>query len=217
MGENNSLRLTRALQGTHGIWLSANGRAALVTSDVDLDNPAPELLTALESAGIVGFDANADTYGATVMMETACNLTCSYCFQNESADQSGGPARIPRLTLDSATVPAIRDFVAAQMDQHDKHALHLLLTGGEPLMNISICVELLRAMQSLNMQAAQMFSNGVLLTGQRASALIAAGLTNMQISFDGDRAHHDRFRKNHAGLGSYDRILTNLRALRNEH
>ena len=155
--------------------------------------------------------------GPNEVDKLTCNLTCSYCFQNESADQTHGPARIPRITLQSGTVPTIRDFVAAQMARHERTMLHLLLTGGEPLMNFAVCLELLEQMTSLNMTAAQMFTNGVLLTRARATALIGAGLTSAQVSFDGNRADHDRYRRNQAGAGSYSTILENLQAVRAGH
>lgn len=198
----------RVLAGRYGSWLTANGQSVLVSSDLGLDDPPQQLLELLAEEGLL--TDHSHVYGTTVMMTTRCNLTCSYCYQNESA-LAGVPVRIPRKTLSPDALGQVRDFIARQMESYDKSALHLLLTGGEPLLQFRSCEQLLATLAPLGLTAAQMFTNAVLLTPERARTLAHGGLTHLQVSFDGYAADHDRYRKDAAGTGSYDKILRNIR------
>lgn len=189
------------------MWLSANGRSILVTADTDLSQPSAELLEALRTEGLL--DKRSDVYGATVMTTTRCNLTCSYCYQNESA-LGPTPVRIPQRAMRPEMIDEVCSFITGQMARYGKAAVHLLLTGGEPLLQFRACEQILLRLGPLGLTAAQMFTNGVLLNAERASTLKQAGLTHVQISFDGNREDHDRYRRDTAGEGSFDRILRNL-------
>ncbi len=172
----------RVLKGKYGTWLTGNGQSVLIASEADLDHPAAELVETLVAEGLLADMGH--LYGATVMLTTRCNLTCSYCYQNESADEEI-PVRIPRQTLTANRVAEVRDFVAAQMHANGKSALHVLLTGGEPLLQYGSCQLLLENLAPPGMAGVQMLTNAVLLTADRACGLSAAGLTSLQVSFDG--------------------------------
>ena len=202
-----SLSGVRVLPGRHGTWYTGNGRSILATEQVQPLTPPDEVRRAIEDNGLL--DTHERRYGATVMLTTRCNLTCSYCFQNESFDDSG-LARIDRKDLTAQTATLARDFVSEQMHKYGKSELQLLLTGGEPLIKFRRCLEVLDAMAALNLTQASMFTNGVLLTQARAVALAQSGLTHIQVSFDGAATLHDEYRKTTAGMGSYGRIMENL-------
>ncbi len=202
-----SLTGVRVLPGRYGTWYTRNGRSILISEEADPFAPSGEVLQVISDAGLL--DKRDKLYGATVMLTSRCNLACAYCFQNESGGESG-ITRIDRHDLTARNVERVRDFVAEQMLRHGKSELHLLLTGGEPLMNYANCLELLDAMAPLGAVQAEMFTNGVLLSKDRAVALSQAGLTRIQVSFDGAGDEHDRYRKTPAGVGSYARIMQNL-------
>lgn len=200
----------RILEGAHGIWYSRNGRSVLAADVADPLAPPAAVRQTIEEAGL--FDERSDLYGATVMLTTRCNLTCGYCFQN---DLSAGSiiSRIPRRELTADLARGAQLFIQREMLRYGKTRLHLLLTGGEPLMNFPVCVELLRLMRPLGLQSAELFTNGVMFTLANARALVEAGLTHVQVSFDGARDDHDRYRKSAVGAGSYQRIMDNLRSV----
>lgn len=151
-------------------------------------------------------------YALTVLTSTACNLGCSYCFQNTAQDPAGGarPPRIAKAVLSSETIGQILDFTRERMRQAGLPKLSVLLFGGEPLLNVRGCRELLVRAADYGMVRASMISNGTLLTRKVIAPLEAAGLRDVQITFDGFRDDHDQIRTTRAGAATYDRIVENL-------
>lgn len=101
-------------------------------------------------------------------------------------------------------------FVAKQQAAHGKDMVTLLLFGGEPLLNLVGCTAVLEALAPLGLTAAEIVTNGVLLTPDVAARLRDAGLSRAQISFDGHRPHHDTVRVTRGGRATYDTILDNV-------
>jgi len=64
-------------------------------------------------------------------VHSRCNLSCSYCYVYEMADQAwhGLPKRMPDAVADKA-VERIREHVR----QHDLRHIEIILHGGEPLL-----------------------------------------------------------------------------------
>lgn len=195
----------RQLRGEFGTWIVNGANAVLVSSESDLTIIADDVHSALDTAGTAACAAS--TYGATVMLTTRCNLTCEYCYQNMPA---GDGNRIPSATLAPIKIDAVVAFLQDRMQANEKTRLNLLLTGGEPLLQYATSAALLQALKPIGLAGAEMFTNGVLLTPTRARALSDAGLTRIQVSFDGVQQDHDRYRRDRAGSGSYSRILRNL-------
>ncbi|MFE3474234.1 radical SAM protein [Streptomyces cavourensis] len=153
------------------------------------------------------------SYALTVLTSTHCNLGCGYCFQNTAQDTAGGsrPPRIARARLTSPTITSILGFTERQMADAGLERLRILLFGGEPLLNPRGCVELLERAADVGMTSAWMISNTTLLTPPLAGKLSALGLDLVQVTFDGDRADHDRIRVNRAdGGGTFDTIVRNI-------
>jgi uncharacterized protein len=150
----------------------------------------------------------------TVLTSTACNLGCGYCFQNTALDPTGGsrPLRIAARGLRTETIDQIIEFTADRMSRAGLDRLALVLFGGEPLLNPRGCLELLRraATVGLGPRMATMTTNGVLLTPQLATELNAAGLSGVQVTFDGSRVDHDQIRIQHDGGPTFDTIVDNV-------
>ncbi|UED85107.1 radical SAM protein [Streptomyces profundus] len=153
------------------------------------------------------------SYALTVLTSTHCNLGCGYCFQNIAQDPTGGsrPPRMPRTRLTSATITSVLDFTRRQMAAVGLEKLRVLLFGGEPLLNPHGCLELLERANDIGRTSAWMISNATLLTPALARRLGDLGLDSVQVTFDGDRADHDRIRISRAdGGGTYDTIVRNI-------
>lgn len=172
-----------------------------------------EAQAALSAAGFFTSKPN-DNYAVTVLTATACNLGCNYCFQNLALAPEGShaPPRIKSATLDTGLVAATVRFIARQMRAAQLSSTSVLLFGGEPLLNFPGCVRLLTGLSELNLRDAEIVTNGVLLTPERAAGLYAAGLRRVQITFDGDRETHDRVRVTRNGRPTYGDIIGNVRA-----
>jgi len=98
------------------------------------------------------------------------------------------------------------------MERAGTDALHILLFGGEPLLNAKGAVHLLQQARTLRLRSAEMATNGTLLTAAVAHRLAEAGLTRLQITFDGDPTSHDTLRVTRNGRPTFDKILRNIRA-----
>ncbi|WP_424217579.1 radical SAM protein (plasmid) [Streptomyces sp. BI20] len=203
-------RLIRA----DGDWwfLGSGGIARLRPGHVGPDGALlPHAERWLEKAGLRE-PKTLRSYSLTVLTSTSCNLGCGYCFQNTGQDASGGsrPPRIKTVRLTSETIGRVLEFTRRRMAEARLERLALMLFGGEPLLNLRGCRELLERAAGLGPVYAAMVSNGVLLTPLVARELGAAGLRSVQVTFDGDRADHDAIRVRRSGGGTFDTIVDNL-------
>lgn len=203
----------RILRGENGWWfLGPGGIARLKARHLDEAGGLRE--GARRQLGERGLLTVADyrLYSLTVMTSTDCNLGCGYCFQNTALDPSGGhrPPRIAHARLTSATITEILEFTGRQMARASLERLRVMLFGGEPLLNPRGCRELLARAADYGMERAAMTSNGTLLTPLLAKELADLGLGNVQVTFDGDRATHDRIRVTRSGGATFDAIVENM-------
>ncbi|MDI1462213.1 radical SAM protein [Catellatospora sp. KI3] len=203
----------RLIPADDGWWCVTGPRVARLPMEAVVDGVLVEEARAVLDQN--GFYAPpARPFGVTVLTATSCNLGCAYCFQNSGPAQASpfAPPRIKRALLSDNTISLISGFVQERMQQLSFDSLTVLLFGGEPLLNPTGCLGILRALQPLGMVHAEMISNTVLLRPHLAAQLHAAGLRRIQVTFDGARTEHDHTRIDHRGDGTYDRIMTNIRA-----
>ena len=153
-------------------------------------------------------------FSLTVLTATGCNLGCAYCFQNTALDPTGGhrPPRIEVRVLRTETIDRILRFTAERMELAGLNSLHLLLFGGEPLLNPQGSLQLLKRLRTIGLRTAIVATNGVLLNPRLAQDLESAGLNTVQITFDGSRADHDRIRVHRSGEATFDQIISNMAA-----
>jgi hypothetical protein len=96
------------------------------------------------------------------------------------------------------------------MAEASLHELVLLLFGGEPLLSPRVCRELLFRAADHGLASAAISTNGILLTPLVAEDLWRLGLKTVQVTFDGDRAEHNRVRATRSGHPTFDLITTNI-------
>ena len=134
-----------------------------------------------------------------------CNLACSYCFE-------GGLKGKRYMSPESAA------RLVSFLDQRyfaNGVSLNLDFYGGEPLLSMDLIRVIttrlaeLAAMRGLTCSFG-MVSNGTLLTGAVARELASLGVRGVQVTLDGPRENHDRFRPFVSGKGSFDAIIRNL-------
>lgn len=206
----------RLLPGRDAWWVAYGDRVARLPQHAARQTNEGPVLVAEARAALDAQDffttAPNTTYAVTVLTATACNLGCSYCFQNVALPPEGSfaPARMPHAVLSPEGVERVAKFVAAQMNRHDLNDTSLLLFGGEPLLNPDGALGMLRALTPLGVSKAEIVTNGVLLIRQRAIDLADAGLKRVQITFDGARRNHDAIRMTRNGRGTYNTILRNV-------
>lgn len=149
----------------------------------------------------------------TVLLKVAsrCNLDCTYCYVYHMGDDGwrNQPKRMPAAVQD-AVVQRLADLYASQ-----QHPLHVVLHGGEPLLlgptgMRSLCKQLRSAIPApceLHVQ-----TNGVLLSEAFIDVFVEYAV-GISISIDGPSDLHDRYRVDHRGRGSYDRVLSAINRL----
>lgn len=138
----------------------------------------------------------------TVELTQACNLSCTYCYQNSY--------RKPGVISDDI-MDKLGAYVRSVVESGRRPITDLVLRfiGGEPLMQkkkvLRVIFEMRELAASLNLNLhAQIDTNGLLLdeSAIRVLDVISVTLTN--------RADHDKVRVRHDGAGSYDLIVKRL-------
>jgi uncharacterized protein len=203
----------RVIRGKNNWWFLGPGGVARLRASHVADNGT---LTAsaeshLRESGLFTSE-KPRVYTVTVLTSTDCNLGCGYCFQNTAQDPTGGnrPPRITHSRLTPDRITSILEFAGGRMAEVDLEKLHILLFGGEPLLNPRGCLELLARAADYGLVSASMISNGTLLTSTLAKQLVELKLRAIQITFDGDRADHDGIRVRRSGGGTFDSIVENM-------
>lgn len=135
-----------------------------------------------------------------------CNLNCSYCFASQ------GKYHGDRALMTFEVGKQAFDFLIA--NSGTRKNLEVDFFGGEPLMNFEVVKQLVAYARSIEKEKGKNFrftltTNGVLLDDD-VTDFLNREMNNVVLSLDGRREVHDRFRKDYAGNGSYDRIVPNF-------
>lgn len=203
--------LVRTIPDPDGAWILAPGGTARLDTDIDgAAELSPEQWDLLSTNGLLE-DHFSDWYGVTLVMTTACNLRCWYCFQNTGVDERTGIAtRIPSRTMTTEVIRGSAEFARRHMEPLAARRVVLTLFGGEPLLAHPRCLEALTVYRELFDEVdALMVTNAVRLDLTRAEKLHRAGLTQVQITLDGPRSTHDRTRISRAEPQTFDTIVGN--------
>lgn len=141
----------------------------------------------------------------TVLPTEACNFRCTYCYEDFALGRM--PERVVR---------ALESF----LDRRLPTCAHFTLSwfGGEPLLASDLVVRVMRHVRARAHPALEFHSdittNAWKLTRPLFEELVDLGVTTWQISFDGPQAVHDRRRVRKGGQGTFERVWSNVTALR---
>lgn len=135
-----------------------------------------------------------------------CNFRCTYCYEDFLIGR-----------MNEKTQAGIRNLINRRLPKLDN--LHLQWFGGEPLAAKDLVIGLSEFAKKACDQAGVNFSgslttNGYLLTIDLAEKLCKLNQRNYQISLDGFESGHDQTRKLASGAGTFNRIWSNLLALK---
>lgn len=222
---------------TDGILQLNNALAELADKYADninaLHDVYPELFNALEKFGFV-VDDNVDeveclierwtkrlsakgTFRLTVNPTLNCNLCCWYCYENHSGHK----------VMSDDTLCRVKRLLRKKIQDEQLKTLHLDFFGGEPLLQYDrIVYPLIRGAYGGCKEYDKEFhlsftTNGTLLTPKRLgqiSELLESKneerktVPSFQITLDGNEEFHNRVRRTTAGDGSYQTIMTNVKA-----
>jgi uncharacterized protein len=149
------------------------------------------------------------TMYVSLLPTLACNLACTYCFQN------GSPA-YNRMTAE--TEAATLEFLLRKVDEAGTPKLLVHYFGGEPLTRKDFVLrtaEVLAASMAARggTFAWEITTNGIELDLPFVQAMNRFGEGMIKVTLDGDRETHDRARVYRSGKGTFDVIFENVVAV----
>ena len=138
-----------------------------------------------------------------------CNLNCSYCFASQ------GKYHGERAIMSYEVGKQALDFLIAHSGT--RHNLEVDFFGGEPLMNFDVVKQLVAYARSIEKEHGKNFrftltTNGMLIDDDVID-FANREMHNVVLSLDGRKEVHDRFRVDHAGRGSWERIVPKFQKL----
>jgi len=138
-----------------------------------------------------------------------CNLGCSYCYAQQG-DFGGTAKNMTQETADRAV-----DLLISGAEPGAR--LNLAFLGGEPLVNRAVLQAVTRRADGLAKRRGvtltfSITTNGTQLTQADGDFFEEFGFA-VTVSLDGPAEAHDALRPFKSGLGSFDRVMTNVRRL----
>ena len=138
-----------------------------------------------------------------------CNLNCSYCFASQ------GKYHGDRAVMSYEVGKQALDFLIE--NSKGRRNLEVDFFGGEPLMNFDVVKQLVAYARSREKESGKNFrftltTNGVLVDDDVID-FANREMSNVVLSLDGRKEVHDRFRVDHAGNGSWERIVPKFQQL----
>ncbi|WP_353175088.1 radical SAM protein [Delftia acidovorans] len=142
----------------------------------------------------------------TLLPTEQCNFRCTYCYEDFSIGK-----------MNRETINSIKNLLVHRVKTIKR--LNLQWFGGEPLAAKSIMYEISAFAKTLCAEHGVFFSgatttNGYLLDIDTATRLHDLDQRGYQISLDGFASVHDSTRRLASGDGTFDRIINNLRTIR---
>ncbi len=145
-----------------------------------------------------------------------CNLDCAYCYEYRHGDESW---RLASKFMRPFVYEAVARKIAEHIDQHQLKEVSVALHGGEPLLlgprrldrlagTLGEIIGPTGAELTLTMQ-----TNATLITDEIAD-VIRTRCIRVGVSLDGGRKENDRYRLDHGGASSFDRVMAGIKTLR---
>jgi uncharacterized protein len=134
-----------------------------------------------------------------------CNFRCAYCYEN---------FKIGKMTVE--IIDSIKKVISKRVPGLEM--LNVSFFGGEPLLNKSAVLELSSwavkfcKMNNVN-YAGHITTNGYLLDEKTFDDLIQSRVTAFQITLDGEKQTHDKFRPTSNHKPTFDTIYSNISAM----
>jgi len=172
----------------------------------------PEVLWgSLESGGFI-VDDGADEVGeikerfwaarvgapivVTLTVTQDCNLRCFYCYEDRTSDR-----------LDEVDIDRILERLDQSIARQPERGVHVDWYGGEPLLNAEFIETASRRIQEHVAARGRKYSASVISNGTRwpddpVGFVRRHNIREVQISFDGDREQHNKYRAYREGEGS---------------
>lgn len=152
---------------------------------------------------------NGERFKLILFPTEKCNFRCVYCYENHVGER-----------MSEEVVESIKNFLVLKIPTIKLFELEWF--GGEPLLTKDIVIEITSLAQKLCKVngvtfVSVMTTNGYLLDAETFSKLVELGINSYQITFDGDKENHNKYRllANKSPQGTFDKIWGNLCDIKN--
>ena len=154
-------------------------------------------------------------FSSCVLKLTAvCNLDCTYCYVFNSADRVY--TRVPPFLSVEGALRTL-DRVIEHLDTVGQREFDLTLHGGEPTMwplkNFACLLERVEEIRGQGIKLRVAMQTNAYRIDPRLISLLADHKVSIGISLDGPATVNDRYRVDHAGRGSYRRVMATISAI----
>lgn len=150
-----------------------------------------------------------DTLNLIIIPTRQCNFTCPYCYE-EHEDK----------VMADDTYLSILNNIQKTMKYLKYKKLLINWFGGEPLLEIKNISNFMRKIKEVvekdTIIVGQITSNGYLLSSENFESLLSVGVNLFQITVDGLERFHNETRILKSGVGTWERIIENLRSIKKE-
>lgn len=141
-------------------------------------------------------------FRCTVLPTLGCNLTCPYCYEMKRD-----------IYMSDETIDNFIKWLIPHLKTCKEFSLEWF--GGEPLTRIDIIEKITNKILELQQQigfkySANITTNGVLLTPSIVHKMDELNINAVQVTFDGSKTYHDKYRKHPNGKGSFETIINNI-------
>ncbi len=154
---------------------------------------------------LMQYQRNCNCYGQkdlslTICPTLACNFDCEYCFENSQHDAT---------VMNDETIENLMKFIR---ERAGSGKTSIIWYGGEPTLAFDIVEKITRKLfdSGVELENAQLVSNGFLLDKKNPDVFNELKITNIQITLDGLRETHDKRRKLLNGEPTYKKIISNI-------
>ncbi len=155
---------------------------------------------------------NLKCVSAVVKIASRCNLNCTYCYMYNLGDETY--KQQPKF-MDRGVQQALFQKVKNHCLRHDIEQFQFILHGGEPMLAgkefFRNFFDDAKAILEPDIKIVFSMQTNALLLSTEWCNLLSEYNVSIGISLDGTREANDRYRIDHAGRGSYDRIIKGLK------
>ena len=198
-------RLESAVKNEDPNLLSAQAKEHFLRSHIILDNNYDEERVYRHIYNKQKYQSRSMT--VTILLTWACNFRCVYCYEG------GGEKYSDTMTVETAD--NVINFIINSATARGIQNLHIVLFGGEPLLNIDVGFYVLKNLKNFCTDSGKgfscsMISNGSLLTGAILDKLTEFQCRHIQITLDGIEETHNKRRISKNGEPTFHQIVENL-------
>lgn len=144
---------------------------------------------------------------AYLLFGTDCNISCQYCTVKHNAEKYPYKGAMAKDVLDKSLALLFEKNIWLE---------HVTLYGGEPLLHKESVLQFFQYLESLppeRVPKIDLITNGILFDEDISKKLLQWDALVL-VSLDGMKIHHDTFRLDMQGNGTYEKVVSGILAYR---